>query len=253
MMSLEPVQADLLRTLVQASRDVPRDQREKFHCFTAGGQFHIMHPGLPDRELIVYEGDIDTLDAEGLLNVSYSHQPGTRSFDVSPLGLRLYGDLQNRSGAPAQQLEENLKRYLDADAFQRKHPTAYRKWADAAQLLWASDSQEQLTMIGHLCREAIQEFAAELVDRYQPSGLDFDKAGDVAKIRAVLDQHKSRLGTTLVPLLDALLVYWGTTSDLVQRQEHGAQKEGKQLVWEDGRRVVFHTAIVMFEIDQALS
>jgi hypothetical protein len=39
----------------------------------------------------------------------------------------------------------------------------------------------------------------------------------------------------------------------VQRQEHGAQKEGRPLVWEDGRRVVFQTAIVMFELDRALS
>jgi hypothetical protein len=70
--SLEPEQEDLLRMLVEASRNVPRDQREKFHCLSAGDQFHVLHPGLPGRELIVYEGDIDTLEAEGLLNVSYS-------------------------------------------------------------------------------------------------------------------------------------------------------------------------------------
>lgn len=49
-------------------------------------------------------------------------------------------------------------------------------------------------------------------------------------------------------MLDALVVYWGTVSDLIQRQEHGAQKEGEALRWEDGRRVVFQTAVVMFEI-----
>ena len=48
------------------------------------------------------------------------------------------------------------------------------------------------------------------------------------------------------------MTYWGTVSDLVQRQEHGAQREGKQLVWEDARRVVFQTANVMFEIDRSL-
>jgi hypothetical protein len=69
----------------------------------------------------------------------------------------------------------------------------------------------------------------------------------------VLDQHRPRVGTTAAPFLVALLAYWGTVSDLVQRQEHGAQKEGGPLVWEDGRRVVFQTAIVMFEVDRALS
>jgi hypothetical protein len=49
-------------------------------------------------------------------------------------------------------------------------------------------------------------------------------------------------------MLKALLAYWGTVNDLVQRQEHGGQKEREPLKWEDGRRVVFQTAVVMFEI-----
>jgi hypothetical protein len=45
---------------------------------------------------------------------------------------------------------------------------------------------------------------------------------------------------------------YATVSDLVQRQEHAGQREGEPLVWEDGRRIVFQTAIVMFEIDRSL-
>jgi hypothetical protein len=57
-----------------------------------------------------------------------------------------------------------------------------------------------------------------------------------------------------VPLfLDALIAYWRAVSNLVQRQEHGVQKAGSQLVFEDGRRVIFQTAIVMFEVDRALN
>jgi hypothetical protein len=51
---------------------------------------------------------------------------------------------------------------------------------------------------------------------------------------------------------EALLAYFGTVSDLVQRQEHGAQREGAPLRWEDARRVVFQTAMVMLELDRAL-
>ncbi len=36
------------------------------------------------------------------------------------------------------------------------------------------------------------------------------------------------------------------------RQEHGAQKESETLQWEDARRVVFQTAMVMFELDRTL-
>jgi hypothetical protein len=141
---------------------------------------------------------------------------------------------------------------LDADALQRSYPEAHRKWADAAERLSRSDSQQQLTTIGHLCREAIQEFATALVEQHRPPGVDQDKAHDINRIQAVLDQHRSALGTTAA-LLDAFVSYWRAVSGLVQRQEHGAQKEGRPLVWEDGRRVVFQTAVVMFEIDRALS
>jgi hypothetical protein len=249
---LEQDQEELLKALVEASRNVPRDQREEFHHLTDGDGSSVMHPGLPGRQMRVYDGDLNILQAEGLLLVT---QIGRwhRSFVVTPQGLSLYAELQDRSGAPTQQVEETLMRYLDSDAFQRSYPEAHRKWAEAAELLRRSDSQKQLTTIGHLCREAMHEFATALVDRHQPSDVDTDKAHTVARTRAVLNQQASKLGTTAGPFLDALLTYWGTVSDLVQRQEHGAQKEGDALIWEDGRRVVFQTAVVMFEVDRTLS
>jgi len=76
---------------------------------------------------------------------------------------------------------------------------------------------------------------------------------DSRRIRAVLRQHGARVGSTTTPLLDALVGYWKAVSGLAQRQEHGGQKEGRDLVWEDGRRVVFQTAVVMFETDRALT
>jgi hypothetical protein len=250
---LEREQEDLLKALVEATRNIPRDQRQKFLFLKTMGPDFIRHPGLPDQNLAIYEGDLDILEQEGLLSVTYSARHNGRSFDVSPLGFRVYEEMQRRSGAPAQQVEEELMRYLDADAFHQSYSVAYRRWAEAVELLWGSDSQQQLTTIGHLCREAVQEFATALVDRHQPPDMDTDRTHTVARTRAVLDQHASKLGTTAAPFLDALLAYWGTVSDLVQRQEHGAKKEGRPLVWEDGRRVVFQTAVVMFEIDRALS
>ena len=53
-------------------------------------------------------------------------------------------------------------------------------------------------------------------------------------------------------MLDALLSYWGAVSDLTQRQEHGALKEGERLTWEDGRRLVFHVAQLMHDVDACL-
>ncbi len=62
----------------------------------------------------------------------------------------------------------------------------------------------------------------------------------------------SKKSKSVEKFLYALIAYWGALSDLVQRQEHGANKEGEQLVWEDARRVVFHTCVVMFELGRSI-
>jgi hypothetical protein len=173
--------------------------------------------------------------------------------DVTPLGFRYYEHIKQKGNLPVQNVEATVLRYLDADDFQKKYPKAYEKWSTAAKLLSASDSEKQFTTVGHLIREAMQEYANALVDKYRPSNVNSDKTKIVDRVRTVLNTQLEETGKRTKPFLDALLAYWGTVSDLVQRQEHGAQKEGKPLVWEDARRVVFQTAVVMFEIDRMLA
>jgi hypothetical protein len=68
----------------------------------------------------------------------------------------------------------------------------------------------------------------------------------------VIEAHRAKLGESVFEYLGALLNYFGCLSDLIQRQEHGGQREGQQLDWEDARRVVLQTIVVMFEVDRAL-
>ena len=83
-------------------------------------------------------------------------------------------------------------------------------------------------------------------------GASSDPAHTANRLRAVIDAHRGGLGEARSQLLDALIVYWGEVIDLLQRQEHGGQNEGEPLAWEDGRRAVFQTAVVMYEIDRTL-
>jgi hypothetical protein len=156
-------------------------------------------------------------------------------------------------GQPLERLTHTVRQYVSADAFQRKHPTACSKWVDAETRLWVTDAASQFTTIGHLCREAVQAFTSDLIEQYHPADADPDPTRTIARLRSVLTLLAPLLGTTQKPFLDALVVYWGTVNDLVQRQEHGAQKECQPLVWEDARRVVFQTAVVMFEIHSTLA
>lgn len=194
----------------------------------------------------------------GLLRSCVPHddaRTGVRLYDlVLAGGLTHEGTLALRDVAEStQRMEAMVTGYLHSASFQEHYPRAYEKWVQAERLLYSTDSAEVLTTIGHLAREAMQEFAAELVLRVGPATVDSDPTKTVSRIRSVLDSLKSRTGENERRFLDALLVYWGTVSDLAQRQEHGALKEGASLVWRDGRRVVFQVAIVIFEIDEAVT
>lgn len=250
---LEPEQEDLLATLVEASRNVPPGHQHKFlHSTSIGGAGRVMHGGLPRGKLAAYEGDIEALAREGLLALGRDRY-GALEFDVAPRGFAYYQHVKQRVSRPVQRIETEVRAYLTADDFRRRHPRAYEPWARAEGLLWGSDAERQLTTIGHLCREALQEFATSLVGQYQPPDADKDKAKDINRIAAVLNQQASRLGRREKALLDALLVYWRSASGLVQRQEHGSQPGAEPLAWEDARRVVFQSAVVMFEVDRSLS
>ncbi|NQV19413.1 MAG: hypothetical protein HQ534_12835 [Armatimonadetes bacterium] len=249
---LEEEQKQLLELLVEASRNVKREKRRKFVFFGMQSSAIIDHPGLLNGGVEAYMGDIETLAREGLIALS-DGKDSVHSFYVTSEGFKYYEGMKLSQSQPVQRVENAVKHFISTDRFRHKYSDAYIKWAEAEILLWSSDSQRQLTMIGHLCREALQDFATVLVDQHRPSNVDADKAHTVARIRSVLELRRNQIGSTESKFLKALLTYWKRVNNLIQRQEHGGQKEGEPLIWEDGRRVVFQTAILIMEIDSALS
>jgi len=250
---LLPEQRELLEALVEASRNVPRDKRQKFLVVqTLSSPDYIIHPGLQGTRFPGYLGDVETLARAGLVALGYGSR-GTPKFDVTPEGFALYEELKSRSAEPTDQVEATVIQYLDAEAFQREAPAAYVKWSEAEQLLWQADSERHFTTIGHLCREAMQEFVTALVERFKPPSVESDKALVVKRLSSTLQHLSTQRQLKSVELLQAMLGYWAEVHSIVQRQEHGGQKEGTPLTWEDARRVVFQTAIVMFEIQRSTS
>lgn len=256
-MILEKEQEELLSTLVEASRNVPRQRRQSFLAYLTASdsslKWGIMHEGLPGGQVEVPECDLNILRHSGLLAAQTVGRDTIR-FDISPRGLEYYEKTKKEAAEPAERVEDEIDSYLKSDQFQRKYPKAYQKWIEAESKLWCSDSPEQYTVIGHLCREATQEFTNVLVELLKPQDIDDDIKHTKSRLKRVIGIRSGQLGDTEKPVLDALIAYWDVLSDhLVNRQEHGAQKEGTPLVWEDGRRLVFLTAVAMFEIDRAIS
>ena len=248
-MYVEDEQRDLLSWMVEGERSLPADQHGSF---LLGGSLEgtfLLHPFLGERPS-VRKGDLEALTDNGLLRRDVSSS-GDPLYDITPQGRRYYAEMKRRAGEATVVIEQEIRSFLDADAFSRAFPDAYQRWREAEEELWGADDVAQMTRIGHACREALQAFASALAERSGARDVPSDPARTVARIRAVLDTPA--LSDAHRAMLQALLTYWGTVSDLVQRQEHGAQKEGEALMWEDARRVVFQTAVVMFEIARAVA
>lgn len=249
--NLESEQEQLLRDLVEAERRVPRTERQHFLILNPASAvpgIQLAHPGwVSDRR--IFEGEIETLVRFGLIVITYP-APRLKAFYVTPEGFDYYGEMMRRRGEPVQRVQLSVREYVQSAAFQARYGSAYAKWVEAENLLWSDDNEKALTTIGHLLREAMQDFATALVERFRPPSVENDKTKTVSRIRSVLGARK--LGDKLTAFLDALLAYWGTVNDLVQRQEHGAARDAEPLKWIDARRVVFQVAIVMFEIDAAI-
>ncbi|MCC5943004.1 MAG: hypothetical protein JJU37_15780 [Balneolaceae bacterium] len=251
---LEEEQKELFIQIVENWKRIPREDRivMVYSQDSIGGDLTVLSKssGLNVINNIII-GDLDELSSNGLLREKYTKKGG-ENYLVSPKGFQYYEWLMNREGKPVERIEKNILKYIELDAFKTTYSEAYKKLKQAEVLLWSSDSQENFTTIGHHCREAMQEFADRLYTEVIGEKSDQLKSRDKNRIKSVIEAKKENVSTTVVPFLEALNNYWNALSDLVQRQEHGGQKEGEPLTWEDARRVVFQTVNVIVELDKTL-
>lgn len=251
-MSLDKEQIDLLCNIVEATRNIPKDKRSKFIALQSSTRTTLHNWSLPNWYLEVYKGDIEILDRNGLLNLSLNSQ-GDYIFDLLPEAFQYYEEIKKVTLEPMRDVEKDIRHYISDIGFQKRYAKTYELWTKAENKLWSADSKNELTSIGLLCREAVQEFVDILLQQYEISNADADKSHTVNRLRALLNHFSHRIGSTITPFLEALLSYFGTLEDLIQRQVHGATKEGEELEWDDARRVVFQCAVVMYEIDRSFT
>ncbi len=244
-------QKELLTELVKAEHSVPKERRYNFIVSEMlNSPPTVIHEGLPGG-LATTIGDIDSLADAGMLRKGSTSRGGV-NFNITPRGFRYAAWFREKVGEPLVRVSDAVRKYIGTENFKKQYEMAYQKWTQAEAALWGEDSASQLTTIGHLCREAIQDCATALVEMHGPQDVNPDKTKTVDRLRCVL-RNCDDIAGTVRPFLDALVVYWGTLIDLIQRQEHGATKEGTSVSWEDAQRIVFHTAVVMWEIDRTLN
>src|SRR5690242_5589553 len=109
---LEPEQEELLCTLVEASRNITRENREKFRAILDRLNCVVQHPGLRGGSIDVYIGDVETLADSGLL-ANFSKISQTLAvFDIHPQGFRYYEYLQQRVNNSTERVENAIRRFV---------------------------------------------------------------------------------------------------------------------------------------------
>jgi hypothetical protein len=240
---MEPEQESVLTRLVEAAQQAPRDQRT-IYLFRVQGGTLISGAGFKD---VVPDHDVFALEQAGLIQRT-GHGEGDEYVLTSRARAR-YAVAHRTHGTRTSQQEQQVRRLLDDEAFRRHYPTAYARWCDSADKLWSAEGERSFTTIGHECREAMQAFATEALALYAPPGpVEQDAARVKKRLGAVIAMMRPQLGERRRTFLERLGDFEEALLDLIQRQEHGAQKDGEALTWDDARRVVFHTMSVMVEL-----
>jgi hypothetical protein len=161
-------------------------------------------------------------------------------------GLRHSGK-QHRQGS-GWRMESQIGRYVDEESFRRRYPEVHDKWRVALDL-FAIHPARHASAVGNSCRDTLQTFADSAITSRNLTLKS--SSGTVDKLRALIKD--STESSRIRAHGEALVAYWGTVSDLANRQAHGARREKEKLKVEDARRLIFHTMLVMFEVDQLLS
>ena len=161
----------------------------------------------------VPEADLRELEASGLIETHHHNMSGTFQFDVTRAGREYVAAVRQR-GEPLEQIEDHL----------------------------IADPSGHADRIGFECREAQQAFANSLAALH---GVE-PASGHHRTIKAVIDARREHVGGTHADLLDALAKLWSAVNEVDQRQTH---RHGDA---DDRRRCVFHTGLVMYELDRTL-
>jgi hypothetical protein len=141
-------------------------------------------------------------------------------------------------------INSRIGRYVNEEKIRATYPDAYDKWRDSLDF-FVVDPERHATRIGHGCREALMLFSDALV---RDVDVDARPNETIKKVRAALEARDDLSDR----VREVTLAYFGTTWDLAQRQEHGAIRDKGPLRPDDARRVVFHTMLAMYELDQTL-
>lgn len=248
---LEEEQINLLCQIVDAHRNVTPSKRTDFIVTSDMTSDSMLHPGFSKGWTEVVIVDLRILDSSGLIKIYDTNNLHTVfSFTLTSVGFQFYEYIKNKSINPIERIQKEILSFIDIPSFEQKYKKAYLKWKESEKLLWSTNTEINLSTVGHLCREALQEFLEILITRHQLVEECPQKDKTKNRVKALINNRKSTSSDTIVNLLDKFYEFWDMLNELVQRQEHYGLKEREAIVLDDAKRVVIYTVIIMKELDK---
>jgi hypothetical protein len=167
------------------------------------------------------------------------------------------------SVADFERIEDYLRAYLEDELFRSAHPLAYGRWLVAWEMLWCADTRAKVIAAAQRTPAAIQAFASSLLERGTPLAMDphwpelladgSRRPDPLDGLTSVADAYREQLGDERSELLGRLLEHWRALLLSVRRHDDRSRPPGERLHWEDGRRLVLFTALVMVEFDRSFA
>lgn len=165
---------------------------------------------------------------------------------VHPQGIRDSG-IKHRQDS-REKVHRQIGPYVSTESFQSRYPDCYDRW-EAALDLQRAHPETNSRRIGLDCREAIQLFVDEAAALH---GLQLPNEGDVAADLRALLRAFTQDSEDLSRHSQALIAYWSAMYRLAHRQVHSDDRGAGELRPVDADRLIFHTLVVMLEIDRTL-
>ncbi|MFA6980774.1 MAG: hypothetical protein WC209_15740 [Ignavibacteriaceae bacterium] len=250
---LEMHQNVIISSIIEAHRSLPVEKRVEFFVTIDSGGTSMLHPSFLNGFQDVSIVDLKMMDSVGYIKIDSSNSPHVNfSFNPTMKGIKYYEFMKQNYVDSFQHVDSEVIDYLYSSNFPIKYQNAFAKWKEAENLLWKAENQINYSTIGHLCRESVQEFIDVLIIQYNLVEQYPDKTKTKTRFDGILGYNRDKIGKTVLKFLTAYNDYWYNLIDIIQRQEHSGLKEGEKLGFEDARRVVFHTAILFYEINKII-
>jgi hypothetical protein len=162
-----------------------------------------------------------------------------------------------------ERIEDYLRAYLEGERFRSSHALACGRWVVAWEMLWCADTRAKVIAVGQRARTAMLAFSSSMVERCAPLAIDANwpellagaprRPEPVDGLMTITQAHRRELGEERFEILQSLTADWRSLLESVERHDRASRPVGERLRWEDGRRLVLFTGLVMVETDRSFA